>query len=236
MADQARALATLQSLAQLDIDANFAYRRAIAAIDIPDIKRELIWAWRDHERHVESLAEEIRRLGGEPPAYRRDVKGLAIEGATLARSSLGAIGALRAMRTNEMLTNAQYASAVEQDLPESAWAVVSRNRGDERRHLEYIEYTLGTRLDELAEHERRVLGMPVSSLVLGVGVVLAGLGIAWGIRAWASGPAEPRRVARGDDERPPLVGGRAHHWTRRHEVGFRRPRSAEREQVSPSLE
>jgi hypothetical protein len=233
MSGNAKALATLQGLAQLDVDASFAYRRAIAAIEIPDIRRELVWAWRDHERHVEALGTEIRRLGGETPSHGRDMKGFAIEGVTALRSALGAISALRAMRMNERLTNAQYEAALKAELPESAWAVVSRNRGDERRHLDFIEFTLATRADEIAEHEARLLGLPASKLILGASVLLAGLGIAWGIRAWTRGEPAPRRRR---IEGPRLVEARAHHWTRRHEVGAHRARDIARELASPSLE
>jgi rubrerythrin len=219
-------LPLLESLAQLDIDAGFAYRRAIAAIEIPDIRRELAWAWRDHERHVEALGAEIRRLGGKTPSNGRDTKGIAIEGVTALRSGLGAISALRAMRMNERLTNTQYETALKADLPESAWAVVSRNRDDERRHLDFLDYTLATRADELAEHEARFIGLPVSKLILGAGVMLAGLGIAWGIRAWS----------RGEPAQAPHVEAPIDHWAPRHEVGMHRARDFARDRISADLE
>lgn len=218
MSENAGALSTLRSLAQLDIDASCAYRHAIAAIDIPDIRRELIWAWRDHERHIESLGEEILRLGGTPGGSRRDLKGIALEGMTALRSGFGALSALRAMRMNELLTNARYEAALRQDLPESARAIVARNRTDERRHLDFIEYALATRERALVVQEATLFGIPAAMLLLGAGVLLAGLGLAWGLRAWSAAPAKPARR----DPRPARhVAGRAHHWTRRHEVGAR---------------
>jgi hypothetical protein len=218
MMENVGALSTLRSLAQLDIDASCAYRHAIAAIDIPDICRELIWAWRDHERHIESLGEEIRRLGGEPPDKGRDLKGIALEGITALRSGFGALSALRAMRMNELLTNARYEAALREDLPESVRAIVARNRTDERRHLDFIEYALATRERELAAQEATLFGIPAAKLLLGVGVLLTGLGLAWGLRAWSAAPASPARR----EHRPARhIAGRAHHWTTRHEVGAR---------------
>jgi hypothetical protein len=229
------AIAILRSLAQLDIDAGYAYRRAVAAIDIPDIKRQLTWFWRDHERHLAALADEMRRLGGEPPAHGRDAKGLALEGYTALRSGFGALGALRAMHTNEKLTNAQYEGALRERLPESAWAVVAANRADERRHLEYIDHVLATRHEELALHETRVAGVRVSTVVVGLGASLVGLGVFWGIRRAAAGTRRDGSYGPGRTVR--LVEGRAHHWTRRHEVGAaRRAREPERQRAMAALE
>ena len=66
---------------------------------------------RDHKRHYDDLSGEIRRLGGTPPEFSRDAKGVAIEGYTAIRSGMSQIGALRAMKTNEGMTNAQYEAA-----------------------------------------------------------------------------------------------------------------------------
>jgi hypothetical protein len=228
------ALAILRTLAQLDIDASYAYRRAVAGIGIADIRRELTWFWRDHERHIAALAEEIRRLGGEPPPPRRDAKGLALDGYTALRSGMGRLGALRAMRTNELLTNTQYEAALRERLPESARAVVVAGRADERRHLEYIDYVLATRHDELSRHETRVAGLGPSTVVAGLGALLVGFGLLWGLRRWAASGA-PRHAGDGRDRTVRRVAGRAHHWTRRHDVAADRAREPERERVNPSL-
>ena len=65
-------------------------------------------------------------------------KGYVIEGMTALRSMLGTVQALKAMKSNEELTNRRYMEALHLDLPEDIRAVVEQNRDDERRHLDYI--------------------------------------------------------------------------------------------------
>jgi hypothetical protein len=227
------ALAVLQSLAQLDVDASYAYRRAVAGIGIADIRRELTWFWRDHERHLATLAEEIRRLGGEPPAPGRDAKGLALEGYTALRSGMGLIGALRAMRTSALLANTQYEAALGKTLPESARAVVAAGHADGRRHLEYIDYVLATRHDELSRHETRVAGVGASTVVAGLGALLVGFGLFWALRRWAAS-REPQRAGDVRERAVRRVDGAAQRSAGRSELGAQRARP-ERERVTPSL-
>jgi rubrerythrin len=141
------------SLMQLDLDAVHAYDQAIKRIDEEDI-RERITAFRhDHERHVEDLEQAIRGLGGEPPERSRGVKGFFLEGFTAAMGVAGSKAALRAMRTNEKLTNKKYEEALGEQLPDDVRQLVEKNREDERRHLQYIEATLDTRFEEEREEQ-----------------------------------------------------------------------------------
>jgi hypothetical protein len=78
-------------------------------------------------------------LGGEPVELGRDLKGVLLEGLTALRSVTGTLGALRAMKMNEKLTNHAYERTLEMTLPAGAREVVLRNREDERRHLTAIE-------------------------------------------------------------------------------------------------
>ena len=55
-----------------------------------------------------------------------------------------------AMRGNEELTNRYYASATEEELPESARSIVSRNYEDEKRHLAWIKETIDAKAWEKA--------------------------------------------------------------------------------------
>ncbi|HEY0526164.1 MAG TPA: DUF2383 domain-containing protein [Stellaceae bacterium] len=135
----------LVTLAQLDIDAARAYVQAVDAIDIPSIRDRLDDFRQDHERHVRELSEVIRWMGGEPPERAPDVKGFFIAGYTAIRSTMGIAGALRAMKTNEMMTNAIYERALAIDLPDDVRGLIERNREDERRHLAYIESVLEDR-------------------------------------------------------------------------------------------
>ena len=51
----------------------------------------------------------------------------------------GTVGALRAMRTNEKLTNRSYDKALDFYMPPLGQAIVLENLKDERRHLATIE-------------------------------------------------------------------------------------------------
>jgi rubrerythrin len=140
----------LGSLIQLDVDAIRAYDQAIGNIDLPDVKARLTEFRRDHERHVSALSPEVQRLGGKPPANRPDVKGFVIQGFTAIRSMTGTEGALKAMQTNEKLTNRDYGKAVAMAFPPDIMTLLRSCADDERRHLDYIEQTLRLRPWEAA--------------------------------------------------------------------------------------
>jgi rubrerythrin len=196
-------LPLLESLAQLDVDAFFAYGQAIDSIEMPAVRRRLMAFRRDHKRHYDDLAGKIRRLGGTPPEFARDAKGVAIEGYTAIRSGMSQLGALRAMHTNEAMTNGEYEAALEQDLPPRIRKLIERNRNDERRHFSYIERTLETRRGELSSG---ILERP--SLLLGAAALLAGIGAVYVAREWnvarAAGDLARRVTSRGAAARRPL--------------------------------
>lgn len=134
---------TLNALIQLDYDAIQAYDRAIAKVDSEMIKRDLESFRRDHERHIIDLSECVRDIGGVPEELGRDFKGVLLEGLTALRSVTGTAGALKAMKTNEEITNRVYDEALGSiALPANIRRVVERNRDDERRHLAYIQRAL----------------------------------------------------------------------------------------------
>lgn len=132
----------LSDLAQLDIDAIEAYDQALKNIDEPIIHTSISSFRDDHIKHVDDLAEKIIALGATPPNRSKDIKGFIIKGFTAIRSSTGTEGALKAMQTNEKLTNAKYKEAFETELPFDVKALIEKNYSDERRHLAYIEQTL----------------------------------------------------------------------------------------------
>jgi len=177
--DDSSLISLLQSLAQLEIDACHCYRRVVHRIDDSSIREQLTAFWRDHDRHVDELSAEIHRLGGKPPEFERDAKGIVIERFTALRASTGRSGALRALKTNERLTNAAYAAALREALPEQVRAILERNRDDERRHFSYVRDLL-----TLPEHRGPGLGR----MVAGVALVTAGTAAAvWAISRWRSG-------------------------------------------------
>jgi rubrerythrin len=135
-------LEDLSSLIQLDMDAAFAYEQAIANIDIEVIRANLESFMEDHEHHVVELSNIVLGLGGTPPVEGKDFKGFLISGFTRVRSASGTIGALKAMKMNEMLTNKMYENALSWSQPEEIREIIESNLEDERHHLQFIEEAL----------------------------------------------------------------------------------------------
>ena len=129
----------LNKLIQLDFDAALTYKDAIVHIDDLAVRLDLEDFLRDHDRHVVELSSIIRDLGGAPIKVHRDIKGALLEGVTKLRSRRGALGALRAMRANEKLTNRVYERENAIYMPPIAQVSVMENVADERRHLAAIE-------------------------------------------------------------------------------------------------
>ncbi len=128
----------LNKLIQLDFDAAGTYREALLHVDDPDVRSDLHSFLGDHERHVIELSRIVRDLGHTPIEAHRDFKGVILEGMTRLRSR-GTLGALRAMRMNEKLTNRSYDNASEVYMPPIGQVIVIENLEDERRHLAAIE-------------------------------------------------------------------------------------------------
>lgn len=137
----------LNDLIKLDIDASRAYGQALGAVDSLDIKSRLSAYREDHDRHATELQAAVRGLGGAPAEMTPDIKGYFIEGFTALRGMTGTEGALKAMQTNERLTNSRYKDAIGDlvDAPAEIRVLLDRNYADERRHLEYIDRALDTR-------------------------------------------------------------------------------------------
>lgn len=142
MANNQNVINLLNDLIQLDFDAVQAYGQAIDNIDDNTVRSRIQEFQRDHERHIRDLSDCVRDLGGTPAERKRDFKGFLLEGFTAIRSAIGTDGALKAMRSNEQLTNRSYDKALGENLPDKVREVVARNREDERRHLAYIEDVL----------------------------------------------------------------------------------------------
>ena len=135
----------LKRLVQLDADAVAAYDRAISALGEGYVATELARFRLDHQRHIVELSKALLDLGVQPPEAGPDLKGTILGGFTSVRSRLGTEQALQAMKSNEQLTNASYATAVAKPFPEHVLELVRRGYADEQRHLAWIERTLDTR-------------------------------------------------------------------------------------------
>jgi uncharacterized protein (TIGR02284 family) len=143
----------LNNLIQLDIDAYHAYEEAINHIKENKIKQQLVGFQEDHARHIRDLAALLKRMGGTPIKNSQDFKGYVIEAVTKLRSIIGTESALKAMLSNETLTNKKYAEALAEALElgstKEMCDLIRDNLHDEKRHYEYIK----TSLTELAEIE-----------------------------------------------------------------------------------
>lgn len=142
-------LGRINALIQLDADAVEAYTQAIRHIKYEDVQKKLGEFQDDHRKHIQRLSAVVREFGGEPVEGRPDLKGYLLEGFTALRSLTGTEGALRAMETNEKLTNKKYREASEQDLPAPVLRVVRDNLTEEAIHLSYIQEILATPRREL---------------------------------------------------------------------------------------
>jgi uncharacterized protein (TIGR02284 family) len=152
MMDSKQLIKELNSLIQLDIDAYGAYGQAISELPIPPIQERLDQFREDHKTHVTVLSNFVRNLKGTPPNFSPDIKGFLIKGMTAIRSKSGPEGALKAMETNEKLTNESYSKAVRWDAPNDIKMVLEKNYSDERTHLAFIKDALSRRLWEEREH------------------------------------------------------------------------------------
>lgn len=153
--DNTEIIDELKSLSQIDIDATRAYSQAIDEIDIKIIRDAIEDFRKDHERHIYNLNSFISRLGGTPPEVSPDLKGFLIEGFTMIRSKTGTEGALKAMETNEKLTNKDYRDACSKDFPSDILDVLRSNYEDEQRHLSFIQEHLKVLQENPAYYERQ---------------------------------------------------------------------------------
>jgi len=135
----------LYKLAQLDIDAVNAYEQALKNIEHNAIHTQISQFRDDHVRHINELSIAIRSLGAEPPERTPDLKGFLITGFTAIRSITGTEGALKAMQSNEKLTNSTYADALNWEMTPEIRTLIQKNYADEKRHLDYINSILTTR-------------------------------------------------------------------------------------------
>jgi uncharacterized protein (TIGR02284 family) len=151
MAVSEKLIASLNDLLMLDHDAVDAYEQAIKRIDSVHCRGQLQAFQADHRRHIADLKDCVVRYGGKPKD-RRDVKGFFMKGMTALQSMAGDEMALKAMQSNEKVTNSKYEEAThDASFPDDVRDVVAKNRADEARHLEWINRALDQRLWEEAE-------------------------------------------------------------------------------------
>jgi uncharacterized protein (TIGR02284 family) len=151
MAVSEKLINRLNDLLMLDHDAVDAYEQAIDRLKSVVCREKLREFQNDHRRHIVDLRKCIQDLEG-VPKDRGDAKGFFIKGMTAIQSMMGDEMALKAMQTNERLTNKKYQEALDdQSIADDARLIVTRNRADEARHLDWINVALSQRIWESAD-------------------------------------------------------------------------------------
>lgn len=137
----------LNELIRFDHDAIGAYTEAIAAVHDSRVRDPLTRYREDHERHVLQLSEVVRRLGGKP-AESADIKGVVRKTMTKIAGLVGEETVLKAMKSNEEAINKAYNHHATLDFPADILDLIKRNYADEKRHLQWVEQALQTRIWE----------------------------------------------------------------------------------------
>lgn len=138
----------LNELIRFDHAAVGAYTEAIDSLQNEPSVRDPMTRFRgDHERHVSELSAQVRRLGGKP-AEHVDLMGGARKVMTKIAGLVGSESVLKAMKSNEEAINKTYNHHATLDFPADILELIKRNYQDEKRHLEWVEQALQTRLWE----------------------------------------------------------------------------------------
>jgi rubrerythrin len=130
-------LKSLQTLAQLGLDAAAAYEIVANRISTPGVHHHLLEFQADHLRHVDALNTILSRRGGAQAKVRRPPRAeeSLLRALAEAASLLSAHAALMAVIANERLTNGSYETALRMNWDPEVARVIERTLADERRHL-----------------------------------------------------------------------------------------------------
>lgn len=160
----------LNNLIHVDIAAYHAYHKCAETIRNDVFKEKLLCFQKDHENHIENLSSAVKKLNGEPLSFTRDLKSFLVEAfnrdfksfLTSGYIPLGEIthdvsGALKAMETNEIITNEKYERILDEDFPDDIKKIISQNSKDEKNHLAYIQEAMNKIHESSGFIERRLL-------------------------------------------------------------------------------
>jgi len=139
---QARLVAELNDLLQLDHDAVQAYGLAIQGLESEDHRKTMARFRSDHERHIRELTELIERHGGVPIQLSHIPTGpmkLAVQG-------LGNMGGdrevLLAFKSNERQVRDKYRRMADGANAPDVAELLNRNAADEERHYNWVSRVL----------------------------------------------------------------------------------------------
>jgi hypothetical protein len=127
--------ADLVDLLQLEFDALPTYALAIARLRRPEFRETLRLFRTEHERHVQDLSAEIRRLGGIPLPIPHLPTGLLKLGVQLAGLGGDDRTVLLAFVSNEWQSREKYARYAALPYPPDVASLLQRHAQDEARHF-----------------------------------------------------------------------------------------------------
>ncbi|HEX9105786.1 MAG TPA: ferritin-like domain-containing protein, partial [Longimicrobiales bacterium] len=134
----ARLLATLNDLLQLDHDAVQAYTVAMESLQSEPFRSTVRTFRGDHERHISELTRLVQERGGTPmelPHIPTGMFKLALQKAAAAGSDREL---LLAFKANEGQVRDKYRRAAADALPVEVSGLVRRNAADEERHYAWV--------------------------------------------------------------------------------------------------
>jgi rubrerythrin len=138
--DKTDVVATLSKLQRMDQDAVQVYQDAIARTADEGIKSQLRTFQQDHRHHIAEIDELINQQNWQPLEPTPEFESLMMAFKQQVDMADGGDDAVMfAMDLGEKATNAEYAEALQLDIDQQVRDVIERNRGDERRHLAFIE-------------------------------------------------------------------------------------------------
>lgn len=140
----------LSSLMKIDIDAIKVYEKVIEKISEKELKVHLLKFKDDHAKHVESLEQTIKDLGGMPPKRDVDLKGLFLTGKVIIEQLINSENALKALLSGEEVTNKAYDQSVTKELPAEIRSLLDIHNRDELDHIRYISNAINIRVWEQA--------------------------------------------------------------------------------------
>lgn len=135
-------LSAVQSLLELEYDAVEAYETAIDRLNNLAYKKKLQEFKADHDRHIVELTKLIKKHDEEAPKGPSTKQWLT-KGKVILANLVSDEAILRAMRSNEIDTNAAYDRISDyEEMWFDAKDFVNRAFNDEKRHKAWLDETL----------------------------------------------------------------------------------------------
>jgi rubrerythrin len=133
----------LKELLELEFAAREAYQSAIEHLKSTTYREKLKKFQNDHERHIKEISDLLEKNNQILPKEGGMGKELLAKGKVILANMIGDDTILRAMKSNEIDTNAAYERMNgREDTWPDARDIIKRGLHDERMHKEWLEATL----------------------------------------------------------------------------------------------